>query len=343
MLHSHLLRDTVQPSAGDQVLMLNSAADPFVSLAAQQVGTGMVLLAEDNIAILRQQFLTPTPNIQFVPFHTYILHQPAGTIDIAIMNLLYQPANAWMLYGLHVAAHALRPNGYLYVIGAKDRGILTVGKRMQDFFGNVETLAISKGHRVLRSHKRAQEAGAIALPPPPDLTVFAHNQLDEGTRLLFEALEIHSTDEALDIGCGAGFIGLHIARQVSKGTVTMVDASLAAVAAAQQAILQSGLANIETLPSDGVCAVLERRFDLVVTNPPFHQGGIQTGEIAGRFIRGAAQVLRSHGRFYLVANRFLKYEPVLQACFQQVEEVGGNSRYKVLLGRSRKVGICDTI
>lgn len=97
------------------------------------------------------------------------------------------------------------------------------------------------------------------------------------------------------------------------------------------------------LPSDGVRAVLERRFDLVVTNPPFHQGGIQTSEIAAHFIRGAAQVLRPRGRFYLVANRFLKYEPVLQACFQQVEEVGSNSRYKVLLGRSRKVGICDTI
>lgn len=343
MLQSNLLCDTVQLSAGDNVLILNSAADPFISLAARQVGTGTVLLAEDNIAILQQQFLTPTPNIQFVPFHTYILHQPAGTIDTAVMNLLYQPANAWMLYGLHVAAHALRPDGYLYVVGAKERGILTVGKRMQDFFGNVETLAISKGHRVLRSCKHTWEAGESGLPPPSDLTVFAHNQLDEGTRLLLEALEIHAADEALDIGCGAGFIGLHIARQVSKGPVIMVDASLAAVAAAQQAIEQSGLENIMALPSDGVRAVLERRFDLVVTNPPFHQGGIQTSEIAAHFIRGAAQVLRPRGRFYLVANRFLKYEPVLQACFQQVEEVGSNSRYKVLLGRSRKVGICDTI
>src|SRR5437660_1749984 len=343
MLQSNLLRDTVQLSAGDQVLILNSAADPFVPLATQQVDTGTMLLAEDNIAVLQKQSLVSASNIQFVPFHTYILHQPAGTIDTAIMNLLYQPANAWMLYGLHVAAHALRPGGYLSVVGAKERGILTVGKRMQEFFGNVETLAISKGQRVLRSRKHVQEEQRIALPPPPDLTVFAHNRLDEGTRLLLETLATHVTDEALDIGCGAGFIGRHIAREVSKGPVTMVDASLAAVAAAQHAIQQSGLTNIEALPSDGVCAVQERRFDLVVTNPPFHQGGIQTGEIAGQFIRGAARVLRPHGRFYLVANRFLKYEPILQTCFKQVEEVGGNIRYKVLLSQSRKVGICDTI
>ena len=87
---------------------------------------------------------------------------------------------------------------------------------------------------------------------------------------------------------------------------------------------------MQVLPSDGAQAVLSRRFDLVVTNPPFHQGGIQTTEIAERFIRQAAQILRPRGRFYLVANRFLKYEPTLRTYFKMIEEVGGNSRYKVL-------------
>jgi len=110
----------------------------------------------------------------------------------------------------------------------------------------------------------------------------------------------------------------------------MVDASLAAIAAAQRNIAESGLSNIRALPSDGAQAVLAERFDLVATNPPFHQGGIQTASVAERFIREAAQVLRRRGRFYLVANRFLKYEPALQASFQQVREVAGNGRYKVL-------------
>jgi 16S rRNA (guanine1207-N2)-methyltransferase len=165
---------------------------------------------------------------------------------------------------------------------------------------------------------------------------FASGELDEGTRLLLEMLEVHSTDEALDIGCGAGFIGLHVAHEASKGHVTMVDASLAAVAVARQRVAQSGLTNITVLPSDGAQAILSQRFDLVVTNPPFHIGGIQTTEIAERFIREAAQVLRPRGRFYLVANRFLKYEPTLRACFKTVEEVGGNTRYKVLRGLDRK-------
>ena len=110
----------------------------------------------------------------------------------------------------------------------------------------------------------------------------------------------------------------------------MVDASLAAIDAARRTVEQNGLTNVQVLQSDGAQAVLSQRFDLVVTNPPFHHGGIQTTEIAERFIRQAGQVLRPRGRFYLVVNRFLKYEPTLKACFKTVEEVGGNSRYKVL-------------
>lgn len=341
MLLSDLLSTTVQFSLNNSVLILNSAVDPVVSRAIQQVTQGTVILAEDNIAYAAQYlpstrtqgsqggYVDSAGHVRHVAFHDYILHYPATTMDVAILNLLYQPANAWIHYALQLAAYALRPHGRLYVTGAKDRGILSVAKRMQELFGSVETLTITKGHRVLYSQKREEATPFIV---PPHSAIFAEGKLDEGTRLLLEALEVHATDEALDIGCGAGFIGLHVARLAQKGHVTMVDVSLAAVSMAQAAITQSGLKNIRVLPSDGVQAVLGQRFDLVVTNPPFHRGGVQTLATAERFIREAAQVLRPHGRFYLVANRFLKYEPTLRACFKIVEEVGGDTRYKVLCG-----------
>ena len=124
---------------------------------------------------------------------------------------------------------------------------------------------------------------------------------------------------------------MHIAHDARKGHVTMVDASLVAVDAARKLVEQSGMTNVQVLASDGTQAVKAQRFDLVVTNPPFHLGGIQTTEIGERFIHETVQVLRPRGRFYLVANRFLKYEPTMRACFHSIEEVGGNTRYKVLL------------
>jgi 16S rRNA (guanine1207-N2)-methyltransferase len=351
--HSCLLCDTVSLVAGDALLVLNSAGDPFVPFASSQLHTGMITLAEDNVAVLQatgidladlsKEHQQALPRIQHVAFHDYILHQPASTHDIAVMNLLYQPANAWILYGLHLACIALKPDGRLYVTGAKDRGIITIAKHMREIFGNVETLTISKGQRVVSAHKSTLASTHTLLDRDNtddgnvkrttlDLSahIFAASKLDEGTRLLLDTLDVRATDTALDIGCGAGFIGLHIARLAHKGQVTMVDASLAAVAASQHAIKLSNQNNVRVLPSDGVQAVQTERFDLVVTNPPFHQGGIQTTSIAERFIQGAANVLQPDGRFYLVANRFLKYETVLRACFKQVQEVGGDSRYKVL-------------
>jgi 16S rRNA (guanine1207-N2)-methyltransferase len=320
-LPSRLLCDTVQIAPGDHILILNSAADPFVPQAAHLLMDGLMLLAEDNIAAVMPE---RGQRIQHIAFLC-----PAATMDVAVMNLLYQPGKAWILYGIEAAHHALRSGGYLYIAGSKERGIVSLAKRVQDYFGNVETLEISKGYRVLRAHK----TGSQEMVAPLDLLsqVFAHGTMDEGTRVLLETLEVHVTDEALDLGCGAGYIGLHIARRAHKGFVTMVDASLVAVAASRQAVERSGLANVRVLPGDGTAAVATQRFDLVATNPPFHLGGIETREVAERFMREAAQVLRPKGRFYVVANRFLKYEPALRSHFARVAEVGGNTRYKVLL------------
>ncbi|HEY7413958.1 MAG TPA: methyltransferase [Ktedonobacteraceae bacterium] len=330
MLHSLLLADTVQIEANNHVIIINSAADPFVTQLVQQQTS--ILLAEDNIASVQQaRHALPDEQLQHVAFHNYITTQPPATADVAILNLLYQPGNTWVLYGLHLALYALRPGGCLYVVGAKNRGILTVARRLQEIFGNVRTLTISKGHRVLCASKKA--ANVIDLGQWQQVSVFAGSQLDEGTALLLEALKVYENDEALDLGCGAGFIGLHIAARAIKGHITMIDSSLAAVEAAQNAIEQSGLSNIRVLAGDSAQAITDQRFDLVATNPPFHQGGIQTGEIAVRFIQDAARVLRSRGRFYVVANRFLKYELTMREHFRTVEEIAGNGKYKVLLAR----------
>ncbi|HTK05586.1 MAG TPA: methyltransferase [Ktedonobacteraceae bacterium] len=329
MLHLQLLRNTLHFTRGERLLLLNSAYDPIVEDASRKGVT--IVLAEDSIAAMQAASKLSGKSLQHFAFHNYVLHAPPSTMDSAVLNLLYQPNNAWMFYAVQLAYYALRPGGKLYVVGAKDRGVLSVGKRMQERFGNLETLEISKGQRVLSAQKKQvelTESDRAALLQP--LQIFADNKLDEGTRLLIEALEINESDKALDLGCGAGFVGLHIARRATQGQVTMVDVSLAAVDATREAVEQSGLHNMQVLPSDGTQAVAGQQFDLVATNPPFHMGGIQTSEIAERFMRETAQILRPGGHFYLVANRFLKYEPAMQAHFSQVEEVAGNTRYKVL-------------
>lgn len=326
-----LLTECLQFTIDDRILVLNSAADPAVAWLARQPDAGALLLAEDNLSALAQvqaaalQSKRPAPH--HVSFHEYSQHEPPENMDLALMNILYQPNNAWMYYGLSLAAYALKAGGRLYVEGAKDRGILSLAKRMQDIFGYLETLKIGKGQRVIYSIKRSSTPAASIEPVSPP---FAEGKMDEGTSLLLEAMEVRATDNALDIGCGAGFIGTHIASKAHKGHVTMVDVSLASIDASRELVTKLGLTNAQVLASDGVQAVRDQRFDLIATNPPFHVGGIQTTTIAERFIQEAATVLHPRGRFYIVANRFLKYEPTLRASFTSVEEVGGNTRFKVL-------------
>jgi 16S rRNA (guanine1207-N2)-methyltransferase len=67
----------------------------------------------------------------------------------------------------------------------------------------------------------------------------------------------------------------------------------------------------QVLASDCASAVLDRRFDVVATNPPFHQGLGVEYDVAQQFVRDAVHVLTQGGRLYLVANRFIRYERML--------------------------------
>jgi 16S rRNA (guanine1207-N2)-methyltransferase len=328
-----LLSEFAHIQESDRVLVLNSAADAFVTRATHTLSHGTLILAEDNIAILTGvlETLKHAEQVESIPFHDYISVQPQSTIDVAVLNLFYQPSNAWMLYAMYVAAFALKNGGSLYVVGAKDRGIITMGKHMQEIFGNVELLKLSKGTRVFCSSKRINESDQLrAQWQSALLRVFASGEVDAGTAMLIDALDINDHDNVLDLGCGAGHIGLAMARHAASVRVTMLDASLMAVEVSQQAAQREALSNVRVLPSDGASSVYTERFDLVATNPPFHVGGEQTTRIAERFIHDAAHVLQPQGRLYLVANRFLKYEDVLHEHFKQVEEVAGDTRYKVL-------------
>src|SRR5260370_41821546 len=86
MLHSALLHETVQLAIDDHVLILNSAADPFMLEAAQRLSAGDLILAEDNLTSL-QQFnkLVGTDVLPSSPMNT-----PVGA-DLSRPSPIYRP------------------------------------------------------------------------------------------------------------------------------------------------------------------------------------------------------------------------------------------------------------
>ncbi|WP_347261204.1 peptide chain release factor N(5)-glutamine methyltransferase [Rudaea sp.] len=72
-----------------------------------------------------------------------------------------------------------------------------------------------------------------------------------------------------DLGTGSGAIALALAHERPQAHVLAVDASAAALALARENARRLGLANVEFAESDWFAALAGRKFDVVVSNPPY--------------------------------------------------------------------------
>ncbi len=75
--------------------------------------------------------------------------------------------------------------------------------------------------------------------------------------------------QILDLGTGCGAIAVAIATERPLSQVTAIDISPDAVAVARQNVRQRDLGNVVCLLGDWTAPVRDRRFDMVVTNPPY--------------------------------------------------------------------------
>ena len=75
-------------------------------------------------------------------------------------------------------------------------------------------------------------------------------------------------------------------------------------------------------------------YDLIVSNPPFHDTGKSTRHALGqRFLEVAAEALAPAGAFRMVANAHLPYEAMLAERFAEVRVLANAGGYKVIEAR----------
>lgn len=270
--------------------------------------------------------------------------------DVVLMRLPKEKQLAHQL--VWDAFHCLEIGGTLYLAGANRGGIKTIGRMLRQVFGNVQTMQMRKGHRLLRALKSQAQAGtanpspsyydrqslhltienqAFALYTKPG--IFGWDKLDPGSAALLQVMDVRDGETVLDLGCGYGVVGVVATRKACLQAVYAVDAhwaSVAMTAANFHCHARAGLLDYHVLAGDVIAPLHDVEFDIVLANPPFHTGLKADFATALAFLYGSTQVLRPGGRLFVVANRFLKYEPWLEQMFASVETVYLDNRFKVL-------------
>ena len=173
-----------------------------------------------------------------------------------------------------------------------------------------------------------------------DAGVFSKGELDAGSRLLLDALPPLQGD-VLDIGCGWGAIGIAVAKANKQARVTMLDVNRRALGLCQANCLRNGV-TAEILESDGMAAVLDRKFDAIITNPPIRAGK----QVIYKMFAEAAASLNTEGALYLVirkqqgAESCVKY---LKTLFEAVVKLDKSAGFWVLKASEPKEGNTDEI
>ena len=158
--------------------------------------------------------------------------------------------------------------------------------------------------------------------------LFSPTEIDEGTKLLLDHVEIKPDSMTLDIGCGYGAIGVPLTHRSPAGTMHMIDKDFVAVEYAKKNAALNRVKNCETYLSNGFSAVpAGMKYDLIVSNLPAKVGR----EFFWLLLHDAKAHLKSGGEIYVVTisglREFIKRN--FNEIFGNYEKVKQGKNYTV--------------
>ncbi len=353
-----LLAERVVIDPGSTVVQMQCGSGLFGAVAALGRHAGQVFLTDRSIvgveAARRTLADCGVTNGTVLLGHGSAPLDPSLRADVVAIRI---PTEKPALLQLLADAFALlRVGGRCTIAGHTTEGVKSGATLLKALFGNATVLGNDSGYRAVMAVKRAASPADATLLTDPMLAhdafrpvevqlrgeslqlfsrpgVFSWEHLDEATSILADVMPVEAGDDVLDLGCGIGPLGLLAARLAPTGRVTLADVDSEAVRCTQRTIDAARQLNCRAICSDVAAAVREQRFDLVVTNPPFHVGKVTDLEVPTQFILDAWQVLKRGGTLALVANRTLPYERVMRDTFGNLTTLHDGARFKVLSAR----------
>ena len=162
-------------------------------------------------------------------------------------------------------------------------------------------------------------------------TLFSTFDLDHGTDVLLRTIAPNNPKSILDIGCGYGPIGIVLAKKNPQAQVTMIDKDLLAVRYTKLNIEKNNIHNANVLGSVGMEQIMDKTFDLIVSNIPAKIGD---KAIIQDFILIPFEHLNPGGELWIVIinalNRLVsKIKRQYQLNIKRAKKRSGHSVYRI--------------
>jgi 16S rRNA G1207 methylase RsmC len=167
-------------------------------------------------------------------------------------------------------------------------------------------------------------------------SIFSLKELDFGTKLLIENAKIPIGDtKILDLGCGYGVIGIAMKLHYPDSQVTMSDINERATWMTKENCRQNK-AEALIIKSDIFSnpVIAAKKFDVVLTNPPFSAGKNMCIE----FVKQSFEHLNAGGSLQVVAPHNKGGESLkkfMLELFGNVDELAKKSGYRVYISEKK--------
>ena len=264
---------------------------------------------------------------------------------------------------INQAQRVLKPLGILWISGQKNEGVKTYIEKASALFGcgkNIQKDGMSYSSQLVKKNTLGQPLTEKLVNDAPlshallndenyrelreCLSInntnilskpgqFGWSKLDQGSEFLIAQVtqhfstQKHSFEHCLDLGCGYGYLTI-ASQHLPIKQRTLTDNNAAALITASANCKHLNIA-ADVIASDAG-EQLPTQFDLILCNPPFHQGFSVDGDLTDKFLRNAAKLLTANGVAYFVVNQFIALEKKALPFFKQINLIAQNKSFKII-------------
>ncbi|MBS0242763.1 MAG: methyltransferase, partial [Proteobacteria bacterium] len=234
--------------------------------------------------------------------------------------------------------------------GANAEGIRSAAVRLEHVSDAVTTIATRHHCRILAGQRKTtidglksrledwREARPITLCGRNRSWVsypgtFAGGGLDAGTALLIDCLglaDIAEKRRILDFAAGTGVISAAIKELNPGAHVDMLEADAIALDAAR-----ANVPGTNAIVGDSLASARGAPYDLIVSNPPIHDGVAESHAVLERLIGDAPRYLAPHGALLLVVQRRVPVITKLSKAFSASRMLADDGRFSVAIAERK--------